>query len=133
MVTRNGLARNGHLVCGQARENAMVEPRLKSALWVQSALRMADIAGRAGAVLRRGDGDAGGVLAVLRARAGLAVLVQTRTAEGEAAWLRGTGEGLVDQETADAYVARQVARDPDLWVVEFDAPDGQPPFVARLM
>jgi hypothetical protein len=39
----------------------------------------------------------------------------------------------VDQETADSYVARQVQRDPDLWVVEFDAPDLQPPFEARIV
>jgi len=30
-------------------------------------------------------------------------------------------------------VSRQVARDPDVWVVEFDAPDFVPPFEAKLL
>ncbi len=97
------------------------------------ALRLADIAGRSGAVLRKGDPDSGGILCVLRGREGLVVLSQVRDAEGRAAWLRATGQAPVDDEAADAYVARQVKRDPDLWVVEFDAPDLRPPFEATLL
>jgi hypothetical protein len=33
----------------------------------------------------------------------------------------------------DAYLARQVKRDPDVWVIEIDAPDLVPPFEARLV
>ncbi|WP_421021888.1 DUF1491 family protein [Klebsiella pneumoniae] len=39
----------------------------------------------------------------------------------------------MDQASVDAYVARQVDRDPDIWVVEFDAPDLMPPFEARMI
>ena len=111
----------------------MGEPRLKAGLWVRAALRLAGRDGNPGAVLRRGDEDAGGVLAVLRGRAGLCVLGQIRLPDGTAGWMRGTGAAPVDQETADSYVARQVARDPDLWVVEFDTPDLVPPFEARVV
>jgi hypothetical protein len=111
----------------------MSEPRVKAALWVSMALRMADIAGRPGAVLHKGDPDAGGVLAVLRGRAGLCVLSQMRTAEGALAWMRATGAAPVDQAVVDAYVVRRRKVDPDLWVVEFDAPDLLPPFEARIM
>jgi len=107
--------------------------RVKSRLWVQSALRLADAAGRPGAVLRSGDPDAGGILAVLRGREGLVVLSQVRTSAGEAAWMRGTGGVPVDQQAADAYLDRQLHRDPDLWVVEFECPDLVPPFEARLV
>jgi hypothetical protein len=110
-----------------------MDPRVKAGIWVSMALRMADIAGRSGAVLRRGDADAGGILCVLRGRAGLQVLSQVRDAEGRAAWLRATGEAPVSDAVADAYVARQLARDPDLWVVEFDTPDLKPPFEARIL
>jgi hypothetical protein len=109
------------------------EPRIKAGIWVSMALRMGDIDGRPGAVLRKGDADSGGVLVVLRGREGLCVLSQLRSAAGELAWMRSTGPGPVDQEAADTYVARQVKFDPDLWVVEFEAPDLLPPFEAKLI
>ena len=110
-----------------------MDPRVKSGIWVSMALRLSDISGRAGAVLRKGDADSGGILCVLRGWDGLVVLSQVRDAEGRPAWMRGTGAEPVAQDIADAYVDRQVKRDPDLWVVEFDAPDFKPPFEARLL
>jgi hypothetical protein len=110
-----------------------MEPRVKAGIWVSMAMRLSDIAGRPAVVVRKGDPDAGGILAVLRGRQGLVVLSQIRDAEGRAAWLRATGEAPVDDPTADAYIARQVGRDPDLWVVEFEAPDLKPPFEAKLV
>jgi hypothetical protein len=111
----------------------MSEPRIKAGLWIKMAVRMADLAGGSAAVLRKGDPDSGGILTVLRGREGLMVLSQIRAADGSAAWLRATGPAPVDQDTADAYVARQVRSDPDLWVLECDAPDFIPPFEARLV
>ena len=110
----------------------MSEPRVKAGLWVGMALRLGDSSGRPGAVLRKGDADSGGILIVLRGREGLCVLSQMRAADGTPGWLRSTGPAPVTQEDADAYVARQVRRDPDVWVVEFEAPDLLPPFEARI-
>lgn len=111
-----------------------MEPRVKAQLWVQMALRLGDRDGRPGMVLRRGDADAGGILVVLRDRAGaVVVLSQTRAEGGELAWMRGTGTEPVDQTRADAYVDRQVKFDPDLWVIEFEAPDFQPPFEGKIL
>ena len=111
----------------------MADPRVKAKLWVQMALRLADQSGRPGAVLRTGDADAGGVLVVLRGRGGWVVLSQVRAGEGDAAWLRGTGAVPVSEAEADAYVARQIRFDPDLWVVEFEAPEYLPPFEAKIL
>jgi hypothetical protein len=110
----------------------MAEPRVKAGLWVKMALRMGDLDGRSGVVLRRGDPDSGGILVVLRSRAGLSVLSQMRAADGSPAWMRGTGPLPVDDAAADAYVARQLKYDPDIWVLEFDAPDLLPPFAANI-
>jgi hypothetical protein len=111
----------------------MAEPRVKVGLWVSAALRMADLSGRPGVVLRRGDADAGGVLVVLRGRTGVEVLSQARTGEGEAAWLKATGSTPVDDAAAQTYVDRQIGRDPDLWVLEFESPDFRPPFEAKML
>ncbi len=111
----------------------MSEPRLKTAIWVQAMLRSPAGRDRFGVVLRRGDDDAGSVLLVLRGALGLVVLSQTRDAEGAAAWLRATGPDPVAPGAADGYVARQVSIDPDLWVVEFEAPDLLPPFEANIL
>jgi hypothetical protein len=111
----------------------MAEARLKAGIWVSMALRRGNAEGRYGAVLRKGDPDAGGVLVVLRGREGLCVLAQIRTAEGVLAWMRGTGGAPVDQATADAYVARQVKFDTDLWVLEFESPDLLPPFEGTIV
>jgi len=111
----------------------MSEPRVKAGLWVSMALRMGDRDGRPGVVLRKGDADAGGVLVVLHGREGMTVLSQVRGSGTEVSWMRGTGADPVDQPTADAYVARQVRFDPDLWVLEFEAPDLLPPFEAKIV
>ena len=107
--------------------------RVKTGIWVTSVLRLGNAAGRYGAVLRKGDADSGGVLVVLRGAQGVSVLSQTRNAEGEPAWIRGTGKAPVTQEAADAYVSRQVGFDPDLWVLDFDSPDLAPPFDAHVL
>ncbi|MBP0493370.1 DUF1491 family protein [Roseomonas indoligenes] len=110
-----------------------MEARVKAGLWASMALRMGDAAGRPGAVLRKGDPDSGGILVVLRGREGLVALAQTRDGQGRPAWVRGTGAAPVDDATVDAYVARQVKRDPDLWVLEFETPDLLPPFEAVIL
>lgn len=110
-----------------------MEAKVKAGIWVSMAVRMADLAGRPAMVLRKGDPDSGGILCLLRGRAGCLVLSQARDAQGRAAWMRGSGKEPVSETEADAYVERQVRRDPDLWVVEFEAPDLQPPFEANIL
>jgi hypothetical protein len=111
----------------------MSDPRIKVGLWVQAVLRLGQSDGRYGTVIRKGDADAGGVLLVLRGHSGLTVLTQIRDASGDPAWLRGTGETPVEEPVADAYIAKQLKYDSDLWVIEFDAPDYLPPFEAKII
>ena len=112
----------------------MEEARLKTGIRVKAMLRQAGQKGNPGMVLHHGDDDAGGVLVVLLGRGGqMSVLARTRTPDGRQAWFRATGDAAVDQASVDAYVTRQMERDPDLWVLEFETPDLTPPFEAKLI
>lgn len=112
----------------------MTTPRLRSDIVARALLRQSGQDGRSAMMLRRGDADAGGILVVLLGRDGTAiVLSQTRTAEGEAAWLKSSGETPLSPEDTQTYIDRQLRYDPDLWVLEVEAPDFRPPFEATLI
>jgi hypothetical protein len=109
-------------------------PRLKAEIWVQASLRSCISANISATVVRRGDKDAGTVLIKQNwLGAGFCVLTPARDNSGALGWLRGTGESLVSESEADAYIARQVARDSDLWVLEIEDRHGVLPFPHRLI
>jgi hypothetical protein len=112
----------------------MEEPRLKTKLQVMAAVRLGTVHAIPVVVARRGDEDAGVILLKLnQLDRGFTVLTQTRTGAGDLAWLRATGETPVDEASADAYIARQVKRDPDVWVVEIEDRDNRPIFPGRIL
>jgi hypothetical protein len=99
---------------------------LTTGLWVSAQVRLCDRAFIPATVVRRGDPEAGTVLVkVNRFEAGVTVYAQATTLDGDPGWSRGTGPQPVSEAEADAYIARQVARDPDLWVLEIEDRKGQ--------
>ncbi len=111
-----------------------MEARLKTRLMVQAAIRLCGIYAIPIVVARRGDEDSGAILLKLdRRKHGFQVLAQARGSSGELAWLRATGADPVDEATANAYIARQVDRDPDLWVVEIEDPEARPIFGGTIL
>ena len=103
-----------------------LEARLKTSIQVMALVRRCDIRAIGVAVTARGDPDSGAMLVKLCGRdRTAAVLAQARRADGTLGWLRATGAEPVAEAEADAYIARQRNRDPDLWVVEVEtaAPD----------
>ena len=112
----------------------MTESRLKTRILVQAAVRMCEQQAIPIAIARRGDEEAGAILIKLNRRErGFTVLTQTRTLAGELGWLKGTGPEMVDEAAADTYIKRQVARDPDLWVVEIEDREGRPIFSGKVL
>jgi hypothetical protein len=98
-----------------------MEARLKSGIWIKALVRRCDLAAIPIAVTARGDGDAGAVLLKLNGgHAGCSVLTQARGPDGELLWMRATGPAPITEAEADAYIARQRGRDPDVWVVEIE-------------
>ncbi len=111
-----------------------MEARLKTRLMVQAAVRLGNMQAIPVVVARRGDDDSGAILLKLDRRPhGFQVLAQARSPKGELAWLKATGEDLVDEATADAYIARQVDRDPDIWIVEIEDPQARPVFGGTIL
>lgn len=97
----------------------MSGPRLTAGLWVAAYLRRLDLAGIAAFVTARGDATAG------------AVAVKVATLDGRARafarrWDFATDsrrwEVLAEGEepAVDAVLARERARDPDLWLIEVE-------------
>lgn len=94
---------------------------LTTGLWVSAQVRLCDRAFIPATVVRRGDPDVGTVLIKLnRFEEGVTVYAQASTLDGEPAWSRGSGPKPVTETEADAYIARQVERDPDAWVIEIE-------------
>jgi GMP synthase (glutamine-hydrolysing) len=107
----------------------MTEARLKAKLWIQAAIRTCVSQGIAATVARKGDEDAGAILIKQNLGNGaFRVLSQIRSMDGRPAWLQATGADPVDETKADAYLARQIDRDWDLWIIEIEDRQGRLPF-----
>ena len=75
------------------------------------------------AVRRRGDPDAGAVLLRLLRDGDRSLLLQrVTTGGGISAWMVAGGKAEVEDPSAEAYIARAVSQDPDLWIVEIEDP-----------
>ena len=96
-----------------------MEPRLTSGFWVAAYLNRLRLAGIPVFVTAKGDATAG------------AVLVKVATLDGQARAFERSFDLMADtrvwvvlaegpEREVDAVLARQKARDPDLWVLELE-------------
>lgn len=112
----------------------MFEERLPSELWIMAHIRRCSAEGVPAVVVRRGD-DRGGVL-ILKLNLlgqGCRILSQATDLDGRLGWLPAFSGEAVDEADADAYIARAVDRDPDVWVVEIEHKDGWHPFEGPML
>lgn len=107
----------------------MQDDRLPTELWVMAHVRRCTADAVPVYVVRRGDKHGGMVMLKLnQLAAGCRVLSQTRDLDGRRAWLAAFDGERVAETEADAYIARAIDRDPDLWVVEIEHVEGWHPF-----
>ena len=110
----------------------MEDTRIPTELWVKAHLRRLSSQATPAVIVRRGDPYGGMViLKVNRLEHGCRVLTQTRDLDGMLSWMPALKGELVPEAEADDYITRQTARDPDLWVVEVEARDGEHGFEGR--
>lgn len=111
--------------------------RLKSHIWVSAYLRRLSTSFISAVVVRRGDGDAGAVYVKVATLDGncqvyaplsiqFAQLASDSTVlqEDGRAWQPVYSPSAHEAE-ADAYLSRQASRDPDIWVLEVESPEGR--------
>ncbi|MGO9546617.1 MAG: DUF1491 family protein [Rhodomicrobium sp.] len=111
--------------------------RLKSHIWVSAYLRRLNGAFISAALVHRGDSDAGAiyikvarldgscqVYAPLSSDLAGAVPGNTLLLDEGRAWEPIYSPDAPEAE-ADAYLSRQTGRDPDIWVLEVEMPEGK--------
>ncbi|MFC3569650.1 DUF1491 family protein [Paracoccus simplex] len=102
----------------------MPEARLAAGIWVAAYLRRLGLADIPAYVTRHGDDTAGSVLvkcATLDGRASLWIREWDLETDRRI-WLR---LNEAEEREIDAEIARNAARDPDLWVIEIESRDGR--------
>ena len=99
--------------------------QLGTDIWVYALIRRAHQGGAFATVGRRGDSRGGAVLVKLvNRRAGEARLyAESVRLDGERVWLQPILS--TDEAELDAYIEKAIRRDPDVWVVEINDPDGR--------
>jgi hypothetical protein len=108
--------------------------RLPTALWVMAHLRRANAESVTTTVLRKGEPNSGTLLVKInRLDDRCRLLSQARDIEGNLGWLAAFKGAEVPEAEADAYIARAVDRDPDLWVIEVEDREGRQPFEGRML
>jgi hypothetical protein len=99
---------------------------LKTEVWVKALIRRCGIQAVPAMVVRRGDDSAGVVMVKVNTLNGEAcVYTPARQGDGSRIWIEGGGPGFKPETEVDAYIARQLNFDPDIWVIEIEDSEGR--------
>ena len=98
-----------------------MQPRLASHVLVSALLRRADSEGGFGAVLAKGDREAGAITLILAEKGRkLRILERLLQADGSYLWQQIQTQATENEEELDNFLARRRKYDPDIWVIELD-------------
>lgn len=103
-----------------------MDARLPAHLEVAGWLRTAQAQGGFGAVLHKGEAQAGTILLLTLERgANACVFERMPHADGTRAWTAAKRQDTENKADFDHWLTRRSAQDPDLWVIELDTPLGE--------
>lgn len=98
-----------------------MEPRLASALLVNALLRLAGREGGFGAVLAKGDPEAGAVTVILAERGERRMILERSLGrDGRYGWHEAGTRAAGSEEEFAGFLEKRRRFDPDLWLVELD-------------
>ncbi|GAB4138658.1 MAG: DUF1491 family protein [Rhodothalassiaceae bacterium] len=101
------------------------DARLPSQLFVAAHMRRCEALGLAVYLRHRGPREAGSILLKISdLRDGVRLLEMTTAITGSRAWMRIGGPAPLEDAKAEEMIARRLAHDPDLWVIEIEDPKG---------
>ena len=99
----------------------MTNDRLSPGLWVRAHMRRCQAQGAMVTLISKGLDEAGTVILKVANLQGQAlVLTQALDFDGNRYWMASLGLEPVLESEADAYLARQRDRDPDIWILEIE-------------
>jgi hypothetical protein len=111
-----------------------MEHRLRSEVWIMAHVRRCIAQGLNVVVVRRGESERGTLILKLnQLERDVRVLSQARDIDGRLGWLAAFDGQAVKEADADAYIARAIGRDPDLWVIEIEDREGRHPFEGPIL
>jgi hypothetical protein len=110
-----------------------MDDRLPTELWVSAHVRRGNLEGIPMMVVRRGDSSRGTVLLKVNRLDGTCTVLSQVRREEVLCWLRATGPDPVPEPEADQCVARELRRDPDLWVIEIEDRQGRHWFEGKVL
>jgi hypothetical protein len=98
---------------------------LSTDIWVAALIRRAELGGAFAVVVRKGDARAGSVLvkAYNPADGTVRLFAEATKGDGSRVWMQPVV--ATDEASAEAYLARSLRIDPDLWVVEIEDRQGR--------
>lgn len=102
---------------------------VKTEIWVKAHLRRCFAAGLTGVVARRGAPEAGSVFVKVTLPDGSGRILSPAAGpaydeEGGRRWAMPLGSEPVPQDDIERFLVRQIAFDPDIWILDIDDPGG---------
>ena len=98
-----------------------MEPRLGSSLLINALLRLAGREGGFGAVIAKGDAQAGAITVILAERGERRLILERLVQpDGRYRWQEIGNRAAANEQEFAKFLERRRRIDPDLWVIELD-------------